>query len=275
MSSLVSFGVPYVRPCFHDKPTMTTSQNTWALAEASADKNHSQPPRACMAYTSWSSLEAPPCTLTSGKPASVSPRIPMNCGPLSPFNLVKTRDVTLKTSTFTLIHGYFKGNLGIPSSVDHDMHWHVTWRSTCRLLETAYPPAYRQTVIPSYPPKFIEKNGTAGRSLPLRKMRNLQSRCRLFVELQSRGWTVTRFCNIVAASFLICKITWSWPPWTPIVKYTKLLRSPAVPTNTSKISKIQPRGMNCRKSMLSQSVLSKFNSAAMLGLNVTKDVFLR
>lgn len=57
--------------------------------------------------------------------------------------------------------------------------------------------------------------------------------------------------------------------------FAKLLRSPAMPTNTSKISKIQPRGMNCRKSMLSQSALSKFNSAAMLGLNVTKDVFLR
>ena len=246
------------------------SKKHWALAEASADKNHSQPPRACMAYTSWSSLEAPPCTLTSGKPASVSPRIPMNCGPLSPFNLVKTRDVTLKTSTFTLIHGYFKGNLGIPSSVEKNDMSHGGRPVGCWRQHTL-----QHTVRPSYPPKFIEKNGTAGRSLPLRKMRNLQSRCRLFVELQCRGWTVTRFCNIVAASFLICKITWSWPPWTPIVKYTKLLRSPAVPTNTSKISKIQPRGMNCRKSMLSQSALSKFNSAAMLGLNVTKDVFLR
>lgn len=125
------------------------SKKHWALAEASADKNHSQPPRACMAYTSWSSLEAPPCTLTSGKPASVSPRIPMNCGPLSPFNLVKTRDVTLKTSTFTLIHGYFKGNLGIPSSVEKNDMSHGgrpvgCWRQ--HTLQHTVRPSYRHTL---------------------------------------------------------------------------------------------------------------------------------
>jgi hypothetical protein len=73
----------------------------------------------------------------------------MNCGPLSPFNLVKTRDVTLKTSTFTLIHGYFKGNLGIPSSVEKNDMSHGgrpvgCWRQ--HTLQHTVRPSYRHTL---------------------------------------------------------------------------------------------------------------------------------